>query len=173
MINWEAIGAVAEILGAVAIVVTLLYLAKQTQVNSRAAVSTSRTASAIAISEIDRAIACDPELARIVNQSFEDPKADYDNLDWLRFITFARSLFYLYEDSYIQSLSGTTDPEAADIHVAACIALIEFPAWREFWEVESRGNLFRRAFVDAVNSGGTPARIERAVISGRTHRSDR
>lgn len=100
--------------------------------NSRAAVSTSRTASASAISEIDRAIACDPELARIVNQSFEDPKADYDNLDWLRFITFARSLFYLYEDSYIQSLSGTTDPEAADIHVAACIALIEFPAWRKF-----------------------------------------
>ena len=172
MINWEAIGAIAEILGAVAVVATLLYLAKQTQVNSKAAVSTSRSASAIAISEIDREIARDPELARIYKKSIEIPKADYDDLDWLRFTTFARSLFYLYEDSYIQSLSGTTDPEAADIHVAGCIAFINFPAWKEFWEVDSGGNCFRKAFVDAVNSGGTTAQIDGAVISGPAHRSD-
>jgi hypothetical protein len=34
--NWDAIGVVVEVLGAIAVVVTLIYLARQTAENSRA-----------------------------------------------------------------------------------------------------------------------------------------
>ncbi len=143
--NWEAIGAIGEILGAAAVVATLLYLAKQTRVNANAAVSASRGASAIAISEVDREIARDPELARIAHKSFQEELADYDEIEWLRFTTFARSLIGLYEDQFMQALDGTTDPKMAEIHVAAVIAFIEHPAWKQFWDLETRGDTWRKS----------------------------
>ena len=115
--NWEAIGAVGEILGAIAVVVTLLYLARQTKASGRATVSASRSASAVAISELDRDIARDPELARIYLKSTQLEMADYDDLEWIRFTTFARSFVGLIEEQYIQSLQGTTDPEIAEIQI--------------------------------------------------------
>jgi hypothetical protein len=63
--DWDAIGATGEIIGALAVVVTLLYLARQTRVSGKASISASRSASAVAMSELDRDIARDPELARI------------------------------------------------------------------------------------------------------------
>ena len=166
-LNWEAIGAVGEILGAVAVVVTLLYLARQTKVSGRATVSASRSASAIAISELDRDIARDPELARIFLKSTQPEMADYDDLDWVRFTTFARSFIGLIEEQYIQSLQGTTDPEIAEIHIAAIIGLLEYPAWREFWNIETRGDAWRQGFLDAVNAHRTTASIPSTVIAGK------
>ena len=34
--NWDAIGAIGEIVGAIAVVITLLYLAHQTRINTKA-----------------------------------------------------------------------------------------------------------------------------------------
>ena len=165
---WEAIGAGAEILGVVAVVATLLYLARQTRVSANAAISGSRSASAIAISEIDRAIAQDPELAKLVQKSMQPDMAGYDDDEWFRFMMFARSLVYLYEDQYMQSLRGTTEKEVGQIHVAAVIALNEHPAWHRFWQLETRGDTFQRAFIDAVNSGQTAKQIGGEVAAGRT-----
>ena len=41
--NWEAIGAVGEILGAAGVIVTLVYLARQIHVSNRAAVRARRS----------------------------------------------------------------------------------------------------------------------------------
>ena len=165
--TWEAVGAIAEVLGVIAVVATLLYLARQTQVSANAAISTSRSASTIAISQLDRAIAQDPELARIVQMSMQPELADFEDSDWFRFMMFARSLVYLYEDQYIQSLKGTTDTEVGQRHIAAVIALNENPAWKRFWDLEIRGDTFGREFVDAVNVGNTTAKISGDVVAGR------
>ena len=165
--NWDAIGAIAEILGVVAVVATLLYLAKQTRVSADAAISGSRSASAIAISEIDRALAQDDRLSGLVQKSMQPHMEKYEDDEWFRFTMFARSLVYLYEDQYMQSLRGTTEAEVGEIHAAAVIALHEFPAWRRFWELETRGDTFQRAFVDAVNSGQTTKQVSGDVVAGR------
>ena len=165
--NWEAIGALAEILGAAAVVVTLVYLARQTRMGADAAISSSRSTSATAISELDRAIAQDPELARIVRQSMQRDPPEFSPEDWFRFTMFARSLIYLYEDQYLQSLRGTSDPEAGQIHLAAVIGLNTLPAWRRFWELETRGDVFRPEFTRAVNAARTTRRIDGDVVAGR------
>ena len=61
--NWEAIGAIGEIVGAIAVVITLLYLASQTKQNTKA---THAHATASVATEMETnllAIAQDAELA--------------------------------------------------------------------------------------------------------------
>jgi len=167
--NWQAIGAIGEILGATVVVITLLYLARQTQTSAKATISASRNASAIAISEIDREIAGNPELARVAYKSMQDPLADYDDIEWFRFTTFARSLFAIMEEQYVQSLQGTSDTGAGEIQVAGVIGFLELPAWRKYWNGETgKGNTwYRQEFIDAVNLGLTSAKISGSVVAGR------
>jgi hypothetical protein len=165
--DWDAIGATGEIIGALAVVATLLYLARQTRVSGKASISASRSASAVAMSELDRDLARDPELARIFLKSTQLELADYDDLEWNRFTGLARSIIGLIEESYIQSIQETTDPEIADIQIAAVIGLIEYPAWRQFWNIETLADGWRKAFVDAVNDGRTSASFPASVIAGR------
>lgn len=165
--NWDALGAISNFVGAVAIVSTLLYLTQQTRLLRRTAVSASRSASAIAVSEIDREIARDPELARIAFKSLNSEPRDFDELEWFRFTTFARSLVGLYEEQYMQSRQGTTDPEMGEIHVAAMVGFLEHAAWSAFWKLETRGDAWRRDFVSAVNAAKAKARVPGMVIAGR------
>ena len=60
--NWIAIGAIAEAIGVLAVVISLLYLAFQIRFARLAAADTSRTARAVGIREIDLAMVNTPEL---------------------------------------------------------------------------------------------------------------
>ena len=71
--NWEAIGAVGEILGALAVAVTLIYLARQTRENSRAVKASSAREVTLAESQWHGELARDPELKRIFMLSMQVP----------------------------------------------------------------------------------------------------
>lgn len=62
--NWSALSAIAEAIGVVAVVVSLLYLAFQVRFARLAAADTSRTARAIGIREIDLTMVNNPELRK-------------------------------------------------------------------------------------------------------------
>ena len=68
--DWDAIGAIGEIVGALAVGVTLLYLARQTKVSGKATVSASRSASAVALKS-SKALEITPAILQEVNQ--QDP----------------------------------------------------------------------------------------------------
>ena len=70
--NWDALGAMGEIAGAIAVIATLFFLARQLQVNTRELERTNeyqRTTSVVAsnenYNEVWRPILQDPELAHI------------------------------------------------------------------------------------------------------------
>ena len=62
--NWEAVGAVGEILGAIAVLVTLIYLATQIKQHTLATRALTNSAYAEAGREFNMAIANSPELVR-------------------------------------------------------------------------------------------------------------
>ena len=71
--NWNAIGAIGEVLGAVAVFITLAYLAIQIRQNTRS-VSTSVYESAMSgFNEVMRDISTNGELASIVRRGGLDP----------------------------------------------------------------------------------------------------
>ena len=64
--NWEAIGAVGEILGAIAVLVTLVYLAAQVRQNSRFVKAATYHSTMRARNEFNFAVATTPELSALL-----------------------------------------------------------------------------------------------------------
>ena len=62
--NWIAISAIAETIGVIAVVISLLYLAFQIRFARIAAADTSRTARAVGIREIDLTMVNSPDLRK-------------------------------------------------------------------------------------------------------------
>jgi hypothetical protein len=162
------LGALGEFVGAFAVVITLVFLILQLRQNTAAVQSASRGDSAIAIAELDREIAKDPELARLWVQASQPELAPFDELDQFRFMAAARSLIGLFEDQYVQGVEGTAPKEQGHIYVASIIGLLELPTWKRFWDIESAQPVWRQAFIDAVNTGATPYRIDARTFFGQT-----
>ena len=75
-INWDAVGAVGEIFGAAAVLVTLIYLARQIRQNTDE-VRASRVEGTLRDqSEYNRMLAEDGELARIYWTAVDDIEED-------------------------------------------------------------------------------------------------
>lgn len=78
--NWTAIGAIGEFLGAVAVVITLLYLAKQIRQSSLAVEVSALRDTTAQWNQWSGILASSPDLAEIVtrgNHSYKDlPEAD-------------------------------------------------------------------------------------------------
>jgi len=71
--NWDAIGAVGEVLGAIAVVATLLYLASQTRHTRLAVESAGNIGTAEAHSRFRLALMTNPELAALLAKANADP----------------------------------------------------------------------------------------------------
>ena len=88
MVDWNAIGAIGEILGAVAVVITLLYLSKQIRQNSRSVQVAALSDTTSQWTHWSELLAASPDLAEIVargNQSFKS-LAEVDALRYGAFI---------------------------------------------------------------------------------------
>ena len=77
--NWIAIATISEIIGVIALVISLLYLAFQVRFARLAAADTSRTARAIGIRELDLAVVNNSELRENWIMS-SDLKSIYETL---------------------------------------------------------------------------------------------
>ena len=89
--NWEAIGAVGEILGAIAVLVTLLYLATQVRQNTRAMDVATYESVIAGFNVLAMAAATDPTLARIFTHGLDAPETLSDD-EALQFSFLMRAL---------------------------------------------------------------------------------
>jgi hypothetical protein len=153
MANWEAIGAIGEILGAIGVIATLLYLARQTVINTRAVEASSARELTIAESEMHRDLSRDPSLKRTFQKSLQVPMEEYDELEWIEFRTLAMSIFLQFEAHHVDRHLQIGHEEQIQSRLSVAAGLINtFPAWKRYWEQETMADGFSRSFVDAVNS---------------------
>jgi len=151
--NWEALSAIGEIAGALAVVVTLLYLAIQTKTASRAFKAGSAREMSIAESSLHMDIAKDKDLQRIMLKSMKSPMEEYSPEEWLEFRMLAMSVFLQFEARFVDhDLSiGRQDQIFARLDIAKGL-IVSFPAWKRFWEEETNANGFAEAYISAVNT---------------------
>ena len=141
--NWEIVGSTGEWAGAIAVVVTLYYLARQirqsTEGGRDAAVLSAISDFAHATEELNR----DPELVRIW---FEGRK-DFQNLAQIekqRFALYLTSTFHRYEVVLYQARQGKLDELAVKGLWAQMEYAFEGQGTRDWWK-ESR-RLFNPEF---------------------------
>ena len=88
--NWEAIGVVAEVVGAVAVVFSLIYLAVQVRHAKDATESASVDALAAGFNTLNTHFVDDPELCALYLRAMENP-GNLDDVERFRFIALMQS----------------------------------------------------------------------------------
>jgi len=115
--DWAAIGAIGEIIGALGVIVTLGYLAHQIRQNTAQLEQNERTAIAAAVSvsatnyrENRRYIYTDPDVATIVLNGLSDPNG-LDELSQYRFRLIVQNTMDALWDLYSQTVITDFSPE--------------------------------------------------------------
>jgi hypothetical protein len=109
--NWTAVGALAELLGAVAVVLSLVYLGAQVRGSTRQAKRDASRDLAVRISEISIAVSASREMGELLlvgGGSYES----LDRVDEVRFRALMNALFRGLEQQYLLHREGALDDEA-------------------------------------------------------------
>lgn len=66
--NWEAISAIGQFIGAIAVIITIIYLAIQMKQNTAAVATSTYESTMTGFNDINVIVASTPELASIINR---------------------------------------------------------------------------------------------------------
>ena len=94
--NWEAIGALAELAGALGVIASLVYLAIQIRQNTHSAREASWNSVLGDLQQFRSLIAQDPEVARVYREGLRDLQALNDDDRW-RFGALMQYLYCVFE----------------------------------------------------------------------------
>jgi hypothetical protein len=110
-VNWDAIGAVGEILGTAAVVVTLVYLLRQIRDQNRALQTNIRDSSFHGLQEWNYVLMGDPRLSTIFQRGvLTKDWTVFEEDDRARLLHVMYSFFKLFENIYLHSLEGSVTP---------------------------------------------------------------
>jgi hypothetical protein len=155
MISWDAIGALGEILGAVAVLVTLLYLAAQIRLSNRYESAAHLDIHMDRIRTFIMNIAENPELSSIWRRGRAGESLSEDAQERFNHLAFTRIL--TQRDGWLRaqilgSVEGVDDPEMY-------LELLAFeirthPGLLKYWDDVFRNNRikFNKEFVGLVNA---------------------
>lgn len=150
--NWDAVSAISEVVGVIAIVITLIYLVRETRKNSEAIDATSSREAFHQISDWHLEMARDPELKRIVLKSVSTEPSEFTGEEWFEFRLLAISLFHIYQSHFVHRSLNVGSAELSEIHIRYAQSIVaSWPAWKRFWDEEVANGTFLEGFVVAVN----------------------
>ena len=148
--NWEAIGAVGEAVGAVGVIASLLYLAMQVRSSTRASAVESKLASTRMYTDFLGTLVQSPEL----NELFLRGRKDLGSLtppEYTRFSNLSFQSFAFFSAGYFQFSHGTlSEPDWYESR-----AIIQFwlrgAGCRDWWEKVGR-HMFGADFVGFIDA---------------------
>ena len=150
--NWEAVGAVGELIGAVTVVITLLYLAIQIRQNSQAVKNSAAQALLSELNDSLRVASSEPTTARavILGQTLFEELSEEGRA---QFITWIFAWMRTIEQAYFQYVQGSIEEEIWEGQMAHLRQLIHAPAVKEWWS--RRRFFFSQRFQNYVDEIGT------------------
>jgi len=156
-LNWDVVGAVAELVGAAAVVVSLLYLARQMREATTQAKVTNMHNVLSYFAQVTGPIANDPSVTDVYHRATAGGLDRLDGDDRIRFIYLATLIVRGFEDAYVTKAHGAL-PDWYDSAAEPALAdLMRMPGFRDFWDL--RRGLFTddfRSLVDGMRSSQDP-----------------
>ncbi|MEP1469336.1 MAG: hypothetical protein ABJK25_00025 [Halieaceae bacterium] len=122
--NWDAVGAIAEVIGAVAVIITLAYLAVQIRQNSRLLESNLVESHVNAANEVSKILASESGAANIFWDGLENTRTSLTLENRRRF----DALLFLFVTSGYQAFRQ--NDEAA---LTRADWILQFPGFRDWW----------------------------------------
>jgi hypothetical protein len=132
IVNWDAIGAVAEAVGAAGVLVTLLYLALQIRQNTKVVGTSNYAQFAMRSDEFARQLAENADLNEIYLRGIEDFEGLTDE-EQMRFHMAVSSLVQSYQMMFQLHRRGVLDPELYSTYAETSRQLFTLPGIQQWW----------------------------------------
>jgi hypothetical protein len=146
--NWDAIGAVGELTGAVAVIGTLFYLAYQIRQNTSSVRAQSYNDMLVRQHGIIQEIYNNPDVCRVWLDGISG--GTLNRVDSVRYTFLWLDLMYHFEDCYVQYKNGIVEEHVWKRQEALLSGSVGQPGFKAWWA--GANSYFLPEFVDVVSS---------------------
>lgn len=148
--NWDAIGAIGEAVGAAAVVASLLYLALQVRGSIRASAVEAKLESARLLNDFIDQLILNPELNELFMRGVEDLAA-LSKEEYYRFSNMSLKAFWFFSAAHFQFRMGTLAEDEFHESRSVMRYWLRRPGCRAWWDKLGRDSM-SPAFRDFVDS---------------------
>jgi len=131
--NWDAIAAVGEIVGAIAVIVTVAYLALQIRQNTAALRSTATQGASDQIAGLYHTMCTDPDLAMIVVRGTNTPD-ELSESEMARYFSVLMMAMFNMQNWYLQTQDRFMDETILSSWSKVLESMSATPGYQLFWE---------------------------------------
>lgn len=153
--DWSAVSAIASVLAALAVTITVVYLAIQMKENTRATRSQTYQLATSELAEMAGIIGTDKELARLFRVGMAAPE-ELDADEFAQFGYLGISLFRRFENVFFQYQSGMIDDDFWNGHRENILWFFHRPGMQAWWK--DRKFAFSKSFRDFLDES-TPGEL--------------
>jgi hypothetical protein len=148
--NWEAVGALAELFGAAGVIITLVFLARQIQQNTRAVRASTNHALTGQRNDLNLRFGLDPSATELLLRGARN-RDDLEFHERYRHTLLMRAVVGISEDTYVQFCEGMCDAETWELNKVVLRQVVSAPGFAAWWE--RNREIFRSNFrleIDAL-----------------------
>lgn len=130
-IDWNALGGAGEFLGAIGVIISLLYLAVQVQQNTKSVRSSTYQALVDSAQDFALLLGSDPEIASTFTRGLADE--DLSRQEQAQFTWLFHVIIRQVENGHFQAMSGAMDPELWEGWTGTLRGIVGSPGGRRMW----------------------------------------
>ena len=162
--NWEAVSAIGQAVGAVAVVISLVYLAAQIRDNTRATRSATRQSIIDSIVAVNLALPQSDSLARAFRADVDGKTLEPHEA--LQLLAHTYAYMRTWENAHFQYRSGMLSDEDWNGFRQNVKALMQVRFYRDFWEREREvfSQAFRREVTAILREIPASPVLERSLL---------
>ncbi len=152
--NWEAISAISQMIGSIAVVLSVLYLAVQVHQSTRIAKLAAQDAASTSLREVTRPFAENADLARIWRKGLEDLQS-LSAEEQARFFHSTYQFLKAFETIHFHHIHGVMDEQIWQGWCGLLRHYIVSPGIEHYWKL--RHDLFSVRFQQFIQTLDRPA----------------
>ena len=152
--NWEAISAISQMIGSIAVVFSVLYLAVQVHRSTRIAKLAAQDAASTSLREVTRPFAENADLARIWRKGLEDLQS-LSAEEQARFFHSTYQFLKAFETIHFHHIHGVMDEQIWQGWCGLLQHYIASPGIEHYWKL--RHDLFSVRFQQFIQTLDRPA----------------
>lgn len=131
--NWEAVSAISDLIAAIAVVATLIYLAIQVRQNTSALKSAATQSAHDQLATLYDLMAGNSELGDIFSRALENPDALSDG-ETARFNALMMSVHFRLQNTFFQARANIYDKEFLESWLKVYRSISGKPGLKRYWE---------------------------------------
>ena len=150
--NWDAIAGFAEVISAIAVLITLAYLAIQTRDNVRVMRSRAVWDAQLSFVEVNELLGDGGTVSELIYRAALPDSEELSPYEKYLAHRFCRGWFQRMEAQFALYTAGILDEEVWELRTGYAKAILNIPVIKEGWEIDKGNSMFTKAFIESIDS---------------------